>query len=129
MKQSTKQKITHDEIVGYDFQGDSLRSQSKLVTSDEIVGYDSYGWPLYPLRVISLLRAMGMSDDIIDQIPEDILTSTISTLEDDGMGYGVNEECIVNCAIDKNKNIVYLWRIPNVKKENKQQQSSKDKND
>lgn len=115
MKQSTNSDfVTHDEIVG-----DSLRSQSKLVTSDEIVGYDSCGWPLYPLRIISLLRAMGMSDDIIDQIPEDILTSTITTLEDDGMGYGINEECIVNCAIDKNKNIVYLWRIPNVKKESK----------
>ena len=90
-----------------------------LVTHDKIVGYDFQGWPLYQLRVISLLRTMGMSDDIIDQIPEDILTSTITTLEDDGMGYGVNEECIVNCAIDKNKNIVYLWRIPNVKKESK----------
>ena len=107
MKQSTKQIITHDEIVGYDPQG----------------------WPLYPLRTISLLRAMGMSDDIINQIPEDILTFTITTLEDDGMGYGINEECIVNCAIDKNKNIVYLWRIPNVKKESKQSQNSKDKND
>ena len=95
------------------------QNTSHFVTHDEIVGYDPYGWPLYPLRVISLLRTMGMSDDIIDQIPEDILTSTITTLEDDGMGYGVNEECIVNCAIDKNKNIVYLWRIPNVKKENK----------
>ena len=98
----------------------------KIITHDEIVGYDHCGWPLYPLRVISLLRAMGMSDDIIDQIPEDILTSTITTLEDEkqspdgelhGMGYGVNihEECIVNCAIDKNKNIVYLWRIPCIK--------------
>lgn len=95
------------------------QSTKSLLTHDEIVGYDSYGWPLYPLRIISLLRAMGMSDDIIDQIPEDILTSTITTLEDDGMGYGVNEECIVNCAIDKNKNIVHLWRIPNVKKESK----------
>ena len=104
MKQSTNHLVTHDKIVGYDFQG----------------------WPLYQLRVISLLRAMGMSDDIIDQIPEDILTSTITTLEDDSMGYGVNsrqarvnEECIVNCAIDKNKNIVYLWRIPNIGKEDK----------
>lgn len=105
------------------------QSTKSLLTHDEIVGYDSYGWPLYSLRIISLLRAMGMSDDIIDQIPEDILTSTISTLEDDGMGYGVNEECIVNCAIDKNKNIVYLWRTPNVKKESKQSQNSKDKND
>lgn len=93
----------------------------KLITHDEIVGYDNCGWPLYQLRIISLLRAMGMSDDIIDQIPEDILTSTITTLEDDSMGYGVNihEECIVNCAIDKNKNIVYLWRIPNIGKEDK----------
>ena len=96
---------------------DSLHSQSKLVTSDEIVGYDHQGWPLYPLRVISLLRTMGMSDDVIDQIPEDILTSTITTLEDDSMGYGVNQERIVNCAIDKNKNIVYLWRIPCIKGE------------
>ena len=54
---------------------------------------------------------MGMSDDIIDQIPEDILTSTITTLEDDQQAR-INEECIVNCAIDKNKNIVYLWRMP-----------------
>lgn len=97
MKQSTNHLVTHDKIVGYDFQG----------------------WPLYQLRVISLLRAMGMSEDVIKQIPEDILTSTITTLEDDGskqsqssMGYGVNEECIVNCAIDKNKNIVYLWKMP-----------------
>lgn len=105
MKQSTKQI--------------EAQNTSCLVTHDKIVGYDSCGWPLYQLRVISLLRTIGMSDDIIDQIPEDILTSTITTLEDDGMGYGINEECIVNCAIDKNKNIVYLWRIPNVKKESK----------
>lgn len=95
------------------------QNASHLVTHDEIVGYDFQGWPLYQLRVISLLRTMGMSDDVIDQIPEDILTSTITTLEDDGSGYGVNKECIVNCAIDKNKNIVYLWRIPNMGKEDK----------
>lgn len=38
----------------------------KIITHDEIVGHDNYGWPLYQLRVISLLRAMGMSDDIIN---------------------------------------------------------------
>ena len=97
----------------------NVKLNGELITHDEIVGYDHCGWPLYQLRVISLLRAMGMSDDIIDQIPEDILTSTITTLEDDSMGYGVNEECIVNCAIDKNKNIVYLWRIPKARKEDK----------
>lgn len=61
---------------------------------------------------------MGMSEDIIKRIPKNILTSKITTLEDDGMGYGINEECIVNCAIDKDKNIVYLWRIPRTKDEN-----------
>lgn len=122
----TKMEITTEKES---MTNSEAQNTSYFVTHDEIVGYDSCGWPLYPLRIISLLRAMGMSDDIIDQIPEDILTSTITTLEDDGMGYGINEECIVNCAIDKNKNIVYLWRIHNVKKESKQSQSSKDKND
>ena len=119
-----------------------MKQSTNLITHDEIVGYDHCGWPLYPLRVISLLRTMGMSEDVIKQIPEDILTSTITTLEDEkqspdgelhgskqsqsSVGYGVNirqaqmnirqaqinEECIVNCAIDKNKNIVYLWRMP-----------------
>lgn len=42
------------------------QNTSYLVTHDEIVGYDPQGWPLYQLRVISLLRTMGMSDDIID---------------------------------------------------------------
>ena len=104
----------------------NIKLNGELITHDEIVGYDRCGWPLYQLRVISLLRAMGMSDDIIDQIPEDILTSTITTLEDDGskqsqssMGYEVNKECIVNCAIDKSKNIVYLWSIPKARKEDK----------
>lgn len=84
----------------------------ELKTKDEIVGYDAYGWPLYHLRVISLLRVLGISEDIIKQIPENILASEIQTLEDDGMGYGVNKENIVDCVMDKNKNIVYLWRMP-----------------
>lgn len=58
-----------------------------------------------------------MSEDIIKQIPKNILTSKITTLEDDGMGYGINEECIVDCAIDKNNNIIYLWRISKARKE------------
>lgn len=102
------------------------QSTKNLVTHDEIVGYDHRGWPLYLLRILSLLRAIGMSEDVINQIPEDILTSTITTLEGDGSeqsqsstGYGVNKECIVNCATDKKNNIVYLWRIPNIGKEDK----------
>ena len=57
MKQSTKYLITHDEIVGYDFQG----------------------WPLYQLRAISFLRVLGVPENIIKQIPESILKTHIST--------------------------------------------------
>lgn len=104
----------------------------KIITHDEIVGHDNYGWPLYQLRVISLLRAMGMSDDIINQIPEDILTSTITTLEDDGSKHRqaqVNEGRIVNCAIDKNNNIIYLLRIPNVRVVNSRKAPKEDEHD
>lgn len=109
MKQSTKSFVTHDKIVGYDSQGDSLRSQSKLVTSDEIVGHDASGWPLYQLRVISLLRTIGIPEDIINQVPDDILTTHISTLDEDGMGHVTNEQKVINCNIDKEHGIVYLW--------------------
>ena len=50
-------------------------------------------------------------------------------LEDDGMGYGTNEECIVDCAIDKNKNIIYLWRIPNVRVVNSRKAPKEDEHD
>lgn len=85
------------------------QSTKSLVTHDEIIGYDPQGWPLYPLRIISLLRAMGMSEDVIDQIPEDILTSTITTLDEDDAGHCTNEQKVINCNIDKEHGIVYLW--------------------
>lgn len=88
------------------------RKNANLITHDEIIGHDYQGWPLYHLRVISFLRVLGVSEDIIKQIPEDILKTQISSIDEDGMGYGINEECIVDCTIDKNKNIVYLWRMP-----------------
>mgnify|MGYP001783331458 CR=1 FL=1 len=100
-----------------------------LITYDDTVGYDHQGWPLHWLRVLSLLRAIGMSEDIITQIPKNILTSKITTLEDDSMGYGINEECIVDCAIDKDKNTVYLWRIPNVRVVNSRKAPKEDEHD
>lgn len=91
--------ITHDEIVGYDNQGKSLRSQYKLVTNDKIVDYDAYGWPTYHLRVISFLRVLGVSDVIIKQIPENILKTHISTS---------TNEC-TNCNIDLEKGEIYVF--------------------
>ena len=85
------------------------KENADLVTHDEIVGHDYQGWPLYQLRVISLLRVLGVSEDTIKQIPNNILKTQMSELTDDGTGYGVNEQKITNCSIDKEHGIVYLW--------------------
>lgn len=90
-------------------EGSCGTKKSNLITHDEIVGHDYQGWPLYQLRVISLLRVLGVSEDTIKQIPNNILTTQMSELTDDGTGYGVNEQKITNCSIDKEHGIVYLW--------------------
>lgn len=95
-KKNTADLVTYDEIIGYDHQGDSLRSQSKLVTSDEIVGYDHCGWPTYQLRVISLLRTLGIADSIIQKIPKKILEKHLIVGQDDGMGYIATTSKVTN---------------------------------
>lgn len=52
------------------------------------------------------------------------------------MGYGVNirqaqvnEGRIVNCAIDKNNNIIYLLRMPNVRVVNSRKAPKEDEHD
>ena len=77
MKQSTKYLVTHDEIVGYDFQG----------------------WPTYQLRVISFLRVLGVPENIIKQIPENILKTYIST----------STNMCTNCNIDLEKGEIYVF--------------------
>ena len=88
----------------------SVNSTSSLITHDEIIGHDYQGWPLYHLRVISFLRVLGVSEDVIKQIPEDILKAHVSTLDEDGMGYGVNETKCSNCSINPEKGVIYVWR-------------------
>lgn len=72
---------------------------NRLITHDEIVGYDNQHWPTYHLRVISFLRVLGVSDDIIKQIPENILKTYISTS---------TNEC-TNCNIDLEKGEIYVF--------------------
>lgn len=87
----------------------TIQINRPLITYDEIVGHDASGWPLYQLRVISLLRAIGIPEDIINQVPDDILTTHISTLDVNGIGHVTNEQKVINCNIDKEHGIVYLW--------------------
>ena len=56
-------------------------SRVTLTTIDEQVGTDTQGWPTHQLRLISLLRTAGVTDDILVQIPQDILT-TLLTVND-----------------------------------------------
>lgn len=92
--------------------------KANLITHDEIIGHDYQGWPLYHLRVISFLRVLGVSEDIIKQIPEDILKTQISSIDDEkqspngelhGMRFGVNEAKCSNCSINPEKKIIYVW--------------------
>lgn len=76
-----------------------MTSIDHLITHDEIVGYDDQHWPIYHLRVISFLRVLGVSDDIIKQIPENILKTYISTS---------THEC-TNCNIDLEKGEIYVF--------------------
>lgn len=76
-----------------------MTSINHLITHDEIVGYDNQGWSTYHLRVISFLRVLGVSDDIIKQIPENILKTHISTS---------TNEC-TNCNIDLEKGEIYVF--------------------
>lgn len=50
-----------------------------------------------------------MPEDIINQVPDDILTTHISTLDVDSIGHSTNEQKVINCNIDKEHGIVYLW--------------------
>lgn len=85
MKQSTKQI--------------EAQNTSYLVTHDKIVGYDFQGWPTYQLRVISFLRVLGVPENIIKQIPENILKTYIST----------STNMCTNCNIDLEKGEIYVF--------------------
>ena len=85
--------------------------KSNLITRDEIIGYSHAGWPLYHLRVISLLRALRVKEDIIQQIPEETLKMQITSVEDDGKGLGINPHKLTECWVNRNKGEVYVFRL------------------
>lgn len=75
------------------------QSTNPLVTYDKIIGYDTSGWPTYHLRVISFLRVLGVPENIIKQIPENILKTHIST----------STNICTNCNIDLEKGEIYVF--------------------
>ena len=65
----------------------------------EAVGIDFQGWPIYRLTLRELLGQLGATLDDCGRVGfedgDPILDLYPRVFEDDGMGYGVNEKCII----------------------------------
>ena len=72
---------------------------------EDIIDFDFQGWPVYKLNIRSILKSFGFECEdgkwIIDDADptRDIYPCV---LEDDGMGYGVNEQCITSVDVFEN---------------------------
>lgn len=82
-----------------------------------IIGYDFQGWPIYKITLREILTRLGaeksydgsvfgwdVNDPLLDMCP--------TVLEDDGMGYGINEKYIVdaNCTVkDGEYTSFHIW--------------------
>lgn len=63
----------------------------------KIIGYDFQGWPVTMLTLREMLKDLGFKeeDGIIYMLSHDeLLDAYPVTLEDDGMGYGVNNQYV-----------------------------------
>lgn len=95
--------------------GSSPTSQSKSYFNMEQIGTDFQGWPISKLTLEEILQKMGAikvrdikGNDILGFNTNDsVLNSYPRTLEDDGMGYGVNEKFIT--SVDRNEDNINFF--------------------
>ncbi len=81
----------------------------------EQIGTDFQGWPINKLTLKEILQEMGAikvrdikGNDILGFNANDsVLNSYPRTLEDDGMGYGVNEKFIT--SVDRNEDNINFF--------------------
>lgn len=81
----------------------------------EQIGTDFQGWPINKLTLEEILQKMGAikvrdikGNDIFGFNTNDsVLNSYPRTLEDDGMGYGVNEKFIT--SVDRNEDNINFF--------------------
>lgn len=67
------------------------------------ISYDFQGWPMYAMTLWEILEKLGFKKEgnkVVGEISEDLLNAYPTLLEDDGMGYGVNRQYIIE--VDKN---------------------------
>lgn len=81
----------------------------------EQIGFDFQGWPINKLTLEEILQEMGAikvkdikGNNILGFNSNDsVLNSYPRTLEDDGMGYGVNDKFIT--SIDRNGDNINIF--------------------
>ena len=72
---------------------------------EDIIDFDFQGWPVYKMNIRSILKNLGFECEggkwVIDDA-DPTLDIYPCILEDDGMGYGVNEQCITSVDVFEN---------------------------
>lgn len=96
---------------------------------EKLVGYDFQGWPIFKMTLKEMLLGLGGKEEdnkIIFDVNDPSMKIYPSILEDDGMGHGVNKQCIVEAEVFKSneentdKIYVNIFRadIPTEKEQN-----------
>jgi len=85
---------------------------------EDIISYDFQGWPNYKMTLREILKSLGANVDngVIGFKEKDpILDIYPKILEDDGMGYGVNERYVIDSYCDEEKNFINMFAEPEMK--------------
>lgn len=79
---------------------------------NDIISYDFQGWPNYKRNLREILNMMGAVEEngmIGFKTNDAILDIYPLILEEDGMGYGVNERYIIEASADMMKTYVNIF--------------------
>lgn len=92
---------------------------NKTMKKDEdIISYDFQGWPNYKMTLREILERLGATENkgVIGFNEKDpILDIYPKILEDDGMGYGVNERYVIESDCDEEKTFINMFAEPEMK--------------
>ena len=80
---------------------------------ENIINFDFQGWPEFKMSMKDIIERIGgkLNEETNKwEIPnEGWLTQCPTILHDDGMGYGVNEEYIIDVNVDKIEQSCNIW--------------------
>lgn len=85
-----------------------------MIDKAKVINFDFQGWPIERMNLRDIIKAIGgvyNSDTKKWEIPDNSLLDIFpKILEDDGMGYGVNEQWISDFSVDPSNNTCVLFR-------------------